>query len=74
MASGAKGAQRPSQACVRARPCLTGLTVTWFFTERGPVLAKLASFYEKMGIYLAYWLVALNALLLKLCWEWPYLA
>ena len=71
MGSGAKGAQRPPQACVRARPCLTDLLVTWFFTERGPILAKLAYFMRKMGIYQAFWLGALRTGLVKLMWEWP---
>jgi len=51
---------------VIARFRLTGLLVTWFFTERGPVLRKLVYLYEKMGIYLLYWLVALMGLLAKL--------
>lgn len=40
MDSCAKGAQRGRQACVRARPCLTGPLITWGLTERGPIWPK----------------------------------
>ena len=65
MGNCAKGAQRGSLARVFARFRLTGPLVTSDLTERGPILA-LYYLLGKVGIYPAYWWVALKTGLAKL--------